>query len=120
MNIDTREIHNIRMHIIEGELVHSDMATFLDQMKERVGQNPYVVLNLWGLDFVDSGGVSALVSLASYLRDKKIPLWIYKVNPQVKRTLENTHVSTMFKFSNSQEMLLGMIARENARKAAET
>jgi anti-anti-sigma factor len=118
MFIETKEVQGVRMHLVRGELVHESKEKFLTEMYLRTGRHKFEVMNLWGLEFVDSGGIGALVTLAAHLKKMGIPLWLYKVNPFIKKVLENTRVAELFRFSNSLDVILGNPGKDIVGNAA--
>ncbi|MBP6963292.1 MAG: STAS domain-containing protein [Armatimonadetes bacterium] len=57
-----------------------------------------LVVNMNGLDYIDSTGLSAMVTLWTRCRDRKIPMSIYCRNPRVYRVFEITGLLNLFTF----------------------
>jgi anti-anti-sigma factor len=118
MRIELKDTHDLRLFKVHGELVRENHAEFLDEMKRLTADQPYVVLELWNLEFVDSAGVGALAALAAHMRGRGKPLWLHRMNPLVKRVLENTHVIELFRVSNCSQVIQEQVRMQAAKEAA--
>lgn len=57
-----------------------------------------LIVNMDGLDYIDSTGLSAMVTLWTRCRDKNVPMRIYCRNPRVHRVFEITGLLNLFNF----------------------
>jgi len=66
----------------------------------------YIVLNLSGVDFIDSSGIASLIRIHTTLDVNKSVLWLYRPAPDVMRALENTHMDELLHITNDPEKLV--------------
>lgn len=118
MEIQQVETKGVKMIVVRGELVRENQAAFLEEMELRMGTDKNVVLNLWDLEFIDSAGIGALVTVAAHLRRRERVLWLYRINPKIKRVLENTHVLNAFRVTMSPAVINGTLSVDPETVAA--
>lgn len=88
MEISTSELRGVEVFEVRGEIDHSNagrLSSAVDEPLERGDE--VIVLDLSEVDYIDSGGVSVLLSTVRRLRNRG---WLGVVNPNanVRRLLE--------------------------------
>lgn len=101
---------------VTGSIDRMRSASFLKAMKRFADIEPYMVIDMSQVDFIDSGGIGALVQLARLLRDRGADMWLFHASGDIVRVLENTHVSGFFKKSGNLKQIIEQVAPLELRK----
>jgi anti-sigma B factor antagonist len=87
-----------------GRLIFGEESAKLrDTVKKLLTQSPDIVLNLHGLEQVDSGGLGALVSLYTSARHAGGTLKLARLGPRVNDLLYITKLFTIFEVFDDDE-----------------
>jgi anti-anti-sigma factor len=87
--------------IVRGEAVRALRSAVVSANDARI-----VVLDLSEVEFLDGGGLSALVSLHHWSRSRGIQLKLVNPSRFVREILESTHLNCVFDVSSLQDALL--------------
>ena len=83
----------------QGKILMDNAADLKQTLKPMIGQYRRIVLNLSGVDFLDSAGLGMLVSLKSAAAaTDQCNLELTNLSPRVKELLETTKLSKLFNF----------------------
>jgi anti-sigma B factor antagonist len=107
LKIHTQIAGEVVILYCDGRIMFGDEGAVL---RERVGSmltgTPKIVLNLQGVDHVDSGGLGILVGLAISARNRGGELKLVSPRGHVKDVLRRTHVDTLFRvYSDNDEAI---------------
>ena len=95
--------------VLKGELMRMNSRLFSQKMIPYAEREPYMVIDLNAVDFMDSGGLSVLMELSNRLRERGYRLWLYRPNADIRRVIHNTHVGHLFKITNDLDEILRSI-----------
>jgi anti-sigma B factor antagonist len=76
----------------------------LEEIREK--HAPRVVMNLTGVNYIDSSGVASLVEGLKLARELNSRFILYGLNPLVREVLQLTHLLTVFEVCDSEEQAL--------------
>jgi anti-anti-sigma factor len=88
MEVEATQIRSVPVFAITGEIDHSNASTLSTAVETPLTRGESVILlDLTGVDYIDSGGVSVLLSTVRRLRNRG---WLGVINPNenVRRLLE--------------------------------
>jgi anti-sigma B factor antagonist len=88
MEVEATQMQSVPVFSITGEIDHSNAATLSEAVEIPLTRGESVILlDLTGVDYIDSGGVSVLLSTVRRLRNRG---WLGVINPNsnVRRLLE--------------------------------
>lgn len=88
MEISTSDLRGAALFAVKGEIDHSNAGNLSAAVDQPLEQgDPIVLLDLSEVDYIDSGGVSVLLSTVRRLRNRG---WLGVINPNanVRRLLE--------------------------------
>jgi anti-sigma B factor antagonist len=85
-----------------GEIDMSTVPTFDEALTSAVDQAPdRLVIDLSGVEFMDSSGLNALIRARNFLDERGVDLVISRVSEQVRRLFEISGLTTAFMFAPS-------------------
>lgn len=111
MEIKTREIDNVVILDIDGEI---DLYT-APELKNTIKQNIeaekyYIIINLFKVGYIDSTGMGVLIRGLTDLRDHQGSLKIINVNLSIKKVFELTRLSSFFEiFDDENEAMKSFV-----------
>jgi anti-sigma B factor antagonist len=107
MEIEVADKEAARILRLQGRL---DAATVGRQKAELSSSadtdKPLVVLNLAGIDFIDSTGLGMIVSLYRRLREQDRDLAITNLSPQARMLFELTRMHRIFNIFDNEGLAL--------------
>ena len=103
LRLDSRPVGDVMVVQCVGRIVAGAEVQSLQFLLEKVGVKHHeVVLQLERVEFLDSSGLGALVRLVSAARANGGDLKLCALPPQVRKTLEMTHLLSLFKIYDSE------------------
>jgi anti-sigma B factor antagonist len=97
LTTETRRIGEIVIVKCIGRIVDGEESAALHELVGRLlPQEPYVILHLAGVEFVDSGGLGALVRLRSKTQNAGGDVKLCEVPPRIAEMLRVTRLQTVF------------------------
>lgn len=97
MNIAHRNVDSIDIVAISGELVMANSPDARQQLHKLIDNgNGNLILDLSNLNFVDSSGLSVLVSALKATRTKQGQIALLKPMPEVRSLIELTRLHQIF------------------------
>lgn len=72
----------------------------------REKHTPRVIMNLTGVNYIDSSGVASLVEGLKLARELNSRFILFGLNPLVREVLQLTHLLTVFEVFDSEEQAL--------------
>lgn len=107
MEIKKTESGKTTMISLVGKLDLANAATLKDTVKELLGeQKNQIHLNMKEVDFINSSGLGALVSLMKEVRVQKGRLTLSDLAPYVNEIFEITQLSHVFEIYKTNEEAL--------------
>ncbi len=105
LRINTRTVDAIVIVDCSGRIVFGDEAISLrETVKELLDKSPNVVLNLHGVNYIDSGGLGTLVGIYTSARNAGGTVKLAALNSRVIDLLQVTKLVTVFEvFDNEQQ-----------------
>ena len=84
---------------MDGRLNAVSAGDLKDRIKSLIGESMiHIVLVLQGVTFIDSSGLSVIVSALKGVREKNGSLKLVGVNPNAKKVFELTRLDRIFEF----------------------
>ena len=91
LDLQTRHVGDTTVVSVRGRIVFGqECNTLRDEVKGLLPQTTAIVLNLSGVDYVDSGGVGTLVALFTSARNAGVEFKLACANPRVTHVLQIT------------------------------
>lgn len=104
---EERRAGNVVIISVEGRLNALTASELKDKIKTLIGESYiHIVLTLSGTSFIDSSGLSAIVSALKGVREKDGSLKLVGVAANVKKVFELTRLERIFEFYNDVEQAL--------------
>ncbi|MGH9545719.1 MAG: STAS domain-containing protein [Terriglobales bacterium] len=88
-----------------GRLVFGDeTAAFRERIRNILLGAQQIVLNLGGIEYIDSGGLGTLVGMLASTRNRHGEIKLVRPNQRVAELLQRTRLNTVFKsYDNDDE-----------------
>src|SRR5271166_4168872 len=111
--ISTRELDRIMVVDAVGRLTLSDSRTQLRDLIHVSASNGHkkFLLNLAGVEFIDSDGMGELVRCYSFVRQRGGEMKLVHVNKKVQDLLQLTRLNTLFEIYGEEQVALAAFRR---------
>ena len=88
-----------------GRIVFGDECAILrERVRNMLPGTPKIVVNLKGVDYIDSGGLGILVGLLVSARNRGGELKLVSPNQRIEELLRRTNLDTIFRvYGNNEE-----------------
>ena len=97
VEMDVREEGQVRILTCRGRLDAQVSGDVKDQIQQLIDEGAVcLVLNLEGVDFLDSSGLGALVSSLRKIKEKKGEIKLTGLRPEVRSIFDITRVARLF------------------------
>ena len=107
LRISTRTRDGVLIVDCSGRLVFGEeTAALRDLVKDSLLESKQILLNLSGVDYIDSGGLGTLVSLFTSARSLGGAIKLANLTPRVGDLLQVTKLVTVFEVYNSEELAI--------------
>jgi anti-sigma B factor antagonist len=104
LRMSTRTLDGAMVVDCSGRLVFGEeSASLRDTVKKLVTQSPNVVLNLYEVNHIDSGGLGTLVSLYTTARNAGGSVKLARLSKRVSDLLHITKLLTIFEVFDDEE-----------------
>ena len=109
MEITTRDVNDVKVVQIEGELDTGSSPNAQNQLDQLRGQGvKKMLLDLTNLDFISSAGLRVLLATAQELKEDGGDLRVCSLNREVKEVFDISGFSTLLMvFDNEAKALSG-------------
>ena len=113
LEITTREFDRVVIVDVVGELTTSGGRTQLRDLIHVLSGTGHkrFLLNLAGVDYVDSSGMGELVRCFSTVRQRGGEMKLVQVNKRVVDLLQMTRLNTLFEIYHEERVALGAFQR---------
>src|SRR5690242_9122765 len=107
LKLDAHEVSGVTVLACAGRIAFGDEATALrDRVKALLGSTKQIVLNLSGVNSIDSGGLGTLVGLYSSARAGGADIKLTGLGPRLRDVLAITKLSTVFEVYDTEAQAL--------------
>jgi len=114
LRISTRTVDSVLIVDCHGRIVFGEESAVLrDTVRKLITENNRIVLNLGGVNYIDSGGLGTLVSLFTTAHTAGGSIKLANLTQRVGDLLQVTKLVTVFEVYNNEEE-----AVESFRKGA--
>jgi anti-sigma B factor antagonist len=114
LRISNRTLEGILVVDCDGRIVFGEESAALrDTVRKLITENNRIVLNLGGINYIDSGGLGTLVSLYTTARNAGGAIKLANLTQRVGDLLQVTKLVTVFEVYGSEEAAI-----QSFRKAA--
>jgi anti-sigma B factor antagonist len=113
LKIQTQIAGGVVVLCCDGRIVFGDEGAAL---RERVGSlltgTPKIVLNLHGVDHIDSGGLGILVGLSISARNRGGEIKLVSPNEHVRDVFRRTHLDSLFHVYRDNDEAIAAFGKE--------
>lgn len=104
LKMSTRTVQGILVVDCEGRIIFGEESADLrDTMKMLIGQSNRIVLNLAGVNYIDSGGLGTLVALYTTAHTAGTTIKLCNLTQRVGDLLQVTKLLTIFEVYDSEQ-----------------
>jgi anti-sigma B factor antagonist len=112
LKLNTRSIGDAMVVYCDGRIVFGDETALLrEKVRALINQSPRIVLDLKGVDYVDSGGLGTLVGLYSTAQNAGGELKLSHLTHRVRDQLQITKLITVFDCHDTEESAIQAFKR---------
>lgn len=108
MQISERRQTGVTILDVTGRIDLSSSPTvrkvLLQELREK--STPRVIMNLSGVNYIDSSGVASLVEGLKLARELNLRFMLFGLNPLVREVLQLTHLLSVFEVFDNEEQAL--------------
>ena len=108
MQISTRRLDKTAIFDISGDidLAHSSEVRRVVLLEFRENRTPRVILNLLGVNYIDSSGVASLVEGLKAARDVGSRLILFGLSPIAHEVLQLSKLLKIFEIYDTEDMAM--------------
>jgi anti-sigma B factor antagonist len=107
MKLSTRTVDGILVVDCSGRIIFGEeSASLRDTLRDLIPQNKKIILNLSGVNYIDSGGLGTLVALYTSARNNGSFIKLANLTQRVGDLLQVTKLLTVFDVYDSEERAL--------------
>jgi len=111
LKISSKTVNGVMVVYCSGRIVFGDeTASLRETVKNLLGENLQVVLNLGGVSYIDSGGLGTLVGLYTSAKAAGGNVKLANLTQRVRDQLVLTKLVTVFEFYDSEELAVASFA----------
>ena len=104
LKISSKTVSGVMVVYCSGRIVFGDeTASLRETVKNLLGENLQLVLNLGGVSYIDSGGLGTLVGLYTSAKAAGGNVKLANLTQRVRDQLVLTKLVTVFEFYDSEE-----------------
>lgn len=112
LKVETRQVNGISVVTCHGRIVLGEEAAGLrDTLKKVLTTSRQVVLNLSGVDYIDSSGLGTLVGVYSSARSGGADIKLTGVGQRLRDVLQITKLVTVFEVYDTEQEALASFDR---------
>ena len=107
LKLSTRSADDVLIVDANGRIIFGEETSLLrDTMKKMLSENKQIILNLSGVNYIDSGGLGTLVALYTTARNAGSSLKLANLTQRIGDLLQVTKLLTVFDVYDSEEKAL--------------
>jgi len=104
LRISTRSVNGVLIVDCAGRIVFGEESAYLrDLVKKLIAEKHNLVLNLSGINYIDSGGLGTLVALYTTARNSGSSIKLANLTQRVGDLLQVTKLVTIFDVYDSEQ-----------------
>src|SRR5690242_3747602 len=104
LKVNARNVGNVTVIDCSGRIVFGEESSLLrDTVKKLIPQNKRTLLNLAGVNYIDSGGLGTLVALYTTARNAGGSIKLANLTQRVGDLLQVTKLLTVFEVYDNQD-----------------
>jgi anti-sigma B factor antagonist len=104
LKLSTRDVKGVLVVDCQGRIIFGEESADLrDTVKMLIGQSKRIVLNLSGVNYIDSGGLGTLVALYTTAHQAGGSIKLCNLTQRVGDLLQVTKLLTIFEVYDSEE-----------------
>ncbi len=104
LKLETRNVGGVTVVDCSGRIVFGEESALLrDTLKKLISENNQIVLNLAGINYIDSGGLGTLVALYTSAQSAGGSVKLANLTQRVGDLLQVTKLLTVFEVYDSVE-----------------
>ncbi|HXY09261.1 MAG TPA: STAS domain-containing protein [Terriglobales bacterium] len=104
LKLSTRTVDGVVIVDSAGRIVFGEESAYLrDTVKKLAAEKNNLVLNLSGVDYIDSGGLGTLVALYTTARNQGVSIKLANLTRNVGDLLQVTKLVTVFDVYDSEQ-----------------
>ncbi|HWY58906.1 MAG TPA: STAS domain-containing protein [Terriglobales bacterium] len=112
LKIDTRKSEGVTIMSCHGRIVFGEEATALrENLKKVLSSTRQVVLNLAGVNYIDSGGLGTLVGVYSSARASGAEIKLTGLGQRLRDVLQITKLVTVFEVYDTEQEAIATFHR---------
>lgn len=117
--LDVHNVKNITVVRVSGRIVLGDDLPRLEKsIAAGLQGSSELLLNLAGVDYMDSSGIGALVRHVTAARAKRKKILLCGLTPKVRKVLDLTRVTDLFQTFDTEEQALASVDADAPAPAA--
>ena len=103
LKLETRNVGGVTVVDCNGRIVFGEESALLrDTLKKLISENNQIVLNLAGINYIDSGGLGTLVALYTSAQNAGGAVKLANLTQRVDDLLQVTKLLTVFEVYDSE------------------
>ena len=107
LKLSVRTVDGVTVVDCQGRIVFGEeTADLRDTVRRMIAQSKRIVLNLQGVNYIDSGGLGTLVALYATAQNAGGSIKLANLTPRVDDVLQVTKLVTIFQIYDSEEAAL--------------
>ncbi|MBZ5719928.1 MAG: STAS domain-containing protein [Acidobacteriia bacterium] len=115
LKISTRILDGVLIVDCSGRLVLGEESAILrDTVKKLIADNKQIVLNLGGVNYIDSGGLGTLVALYTTAQNAGGAIKLAKLTQRIGDLLQVTKLITVFEVFDNEEQAVQSFSKQAA------
>jgi anti-sigma B factor antagonist len=115
LRVQTQIAGDVFVLLCDGRIVFGDEGAVLrERVVKMLSGTPKIVVNLHGVDYIDSGGLGMLVGLLVSARNRGGELKLVSPNQRTKELLRRTSLDYIFKVYGSNEQAVAAFHKQVA------
>ncbi len=112
LKLETREADGVTIVSGQGRIVFGEESTYLrENLKRVLNSNRRVVLNLSGVNYIDSGGLGTLVGVYSSARSSGADIKLTGLGQRLRDVLQITKLVTVFEVYDNEQQAIAAFQR---------
>src|SRR6266542_234706 len=97
LSFQSRRVGDITVVKCSGRIVEGAESSSLQQhLSDLIAENPYIILNLEAVDFIDSSGIGLLLRFLTRAQNARGNLKLCSISAKIDDVLRVTNLKTVF------------------------
>lgn len=119
LKIETRQVDGVTILACQGRIVFGEESGSLrDTVTQLLSSTHQILLDLSGINHVDSGGLATLVSLNSSARAADAEMKLIGVGARLHDVLQTTRLNRLFQIYDGEQQALAAFKEVSAKHPA--